>query len=72
MRIKSLIAGGLLTIAAVAGVSAAGTASAATGYFYGTYATRAACAADGASPKTGGNYWQCVQTHSGWDLYLYN
>ncbi|WP_330251007.1 hypothetical protein OG874_33140 [Nocardia sp. NBC_00565] len=72
MRIKSLIAAGLLTTAVVAGVSASATASAATGYYYRTYATYNACAADGASPKTGGNYWQCVQTYSGWDLYLYN
>ncbi|WP_433758351.1 hypothetical protein [Nocardia sp. CA-135398] len=71
MRIKSFIAAGLLAIAAVAGVSTAATASAATGYYYGTYATSAACAADGASPTTGGYYYECVETYSGWDLYIY-
>ncbi|WP_063042830.1 hypothetical protein [Nocardia pseudovaccinii] len=71
MRIKSIIAAGLLSAAAVAGVSTAATASAATGYYYGTYATSKACAADGASPRTGGNYWKCVQTYNGWELYIY-
>lgn len=72
MRTKSLIAAGLFATAVVAGVSASAPASASTGHYYGSYATYAGCAADGKSPKTGGNYWQCVQTYSGWDLYLYN
>lgn len=78
MRIKSLIAAGLLATAAVAGVSTAASASAAphydavsTGYYYGTYATAAACRVDGESPATGGWYWECVETYSGWDLYIY-
>ncbi|MET8651878.1 MULTISPECIES: hypothetical protein [Nocardia] len=78
MRIKSFIAAGLLAVATVAGVSTAASASAApqytavdTGYYYGTYATLAACSADGASPSTGGYYWECVETWSGYDLYIY-
>ncbi|MEV0297856.1 hypothetical protein [Nocardia sp. NPDC050710] len=78
MRIKSFLAAGLLATAAVAGVSTAASASAApeyraaaTGYYYGTYATYTACSADGASPSTGGYYWECVETWSGWDLYIY-
>ncbi|MGY4100295.1 hypothetical protein ACW2Q0_12180 [Nocardia sp. R16R-3T] len=71
MRIKSYIAASLLATAAVVGVSTAATASAATSYYYGTYATYTACAADGASPATGGYYWECDETYSGWDLYIY-
>ncbi|MFD0361841.1 hypothetical protein ACFQZZ_10340 [Nocardia sp. GCM10030253] len=78
MRIKSFLAAGLLATAAVAGVSTAASASAApeyhatsTGYYYGTYATYGACRADGESPVTGGWYWECVETWSGWDLYIY-
>ncbi|MGN2642040.1 hypothetical protein ACWEKT_37275 [Nocardia takedensis] len=78
MRITSLVAAGLIATAAVAGVSTAASASAApqyhtasTGYYYGTYATLEACRADGESPSTGGWYWECVETWSGWDLYIY-
>ncbi|PXX63338.1 hypothetical protein DFR70_106402 [Nocardia tenerifensis] len=78
MRIKTFVAAGLLTVAAVAGVSTAATATATpqyqaayTGYYAGSYATYAACAADGSSPSTGGSYWECEQTYDGWDLYIY-
>ncbi|MBF6214603.1 hypothetical protein IU433_14995 [Nocardia puris] len=85
MRIKSIIAAGLLAVAAVAGASAAGTAGAMAphpssyegtysgyqGTYIGTYATLAACRADGESPSTGGYYWECVETWDGWDLYIY-
>ncbi|MEV6324380.1 hypothetical protein AB0M45_24810 [Nocardia sp. NPDC051787] len=79
MRIKSILAAGLLAIAAVAGVSTAASASAVPGYqevayggtYVGTYATFDACRADGISPSTGGYYWECVETYGGWDLYIY-
>ncbi|MBF6539095.1 hypothetical protein [Nocardia farcinica] len=83
MRIKSLIAAGLLATAAVAGVSTAAVASAAApiettyqaayygGTYIGTYATLEACRADGISPSTGGYYWECIENWDGWDLYIY-
>ncbi|MEV6361306.1 hypothetical protein [Nocardia asteroides] len=72
MTIKSVIAASFLAVGAVAG---AGTAAAApavlhTG-FVGNYATYEACAADGASPVTGGLQWECVEVVGGWDLYTW-
>ncbi len=52
-------------------MSTAATASVATGYYYGTYATSVACAADGSAPITGGYYYECVETWDGWDRYIY-
>jgi len=83
MRIKSFIAAAALATATVAGVSTAATATAAPatattyqaadygGTYYGTYATLEACSADGASPSTGGYYWECIESWEGWDLYIY-
>ncbi|HLS79193.1 MAG TPA: hypothetical protein VK083_20630 [Nocardia sp.] len=41
------------------------------GTYIGTYATLAACRADGESPSTGGWYWECYETWNGYDLYIY-
>lgn len=74
MRIKSFIAAALLSVATVAGVStvATGTASAAAyGTYYASYYTLDACRADGEAPSTGGYYWSCEETWSGWDLYIW-
>ncbi|WP_040794146.1 hypothetical protein [Nocardia higoensis] len=83
MRIKSFIAAAALATATVAGVSTAATATAAAptestyqaayyeGTYIGTYATLAACRADGEAPSTGGWYWECIETWDGYDLYIY-
>lgn len=72
MTIKSVIAA---TVIAAASVAGAGVASAAPAPmlsgFVGNYATYEACAADGASPSTGGAQWECVEVIGGWDLYTY-
>ncbi|WP_067703984.1 hypothetical protein [Nocardia jejuensis] len=71
MRIKTIVAAGLLA----AGVVAGGQAIASADVYEGTYYSRAACSGAGQaivdSAYTPYYYWQCEQDYSGnWDLYL--
>ncbi|MQY26727.1 hypothetical protein [Nocardia aurantia] len=69
--IKTLVAAGILGAAvATAGVGVASARPVVVHSDYiGNYATPEACAADGASPKTGGSQYQCTQAQDGtWDL----
>ncbi|MFD6453698.1 MULTISPECIES: hypothetical protein [unclassified Nocardia] len=72
MSFKSVITATVIAAASVAGAGLASAAPAVlhTG-FVGSYATFEACAADGASPTTGGAQWECVEVAGGWDLYTY-
>jgi hypothetical protein len=70
------------TVVAAAGILAFGAATVGAGAasaashpvvvhtdYIGNYATYEACAADGASPRTGGTQWTCTQASDGsWDL----
>ncbi|KZM74945.1 hypothetical protein AWN90_23320 [Nocardia terpenica] len=66
MNIRSVVAAGALAL----GVVAVGAGVAQADTYIGNYATYEACQADGESPKTGGDRWECRQQNDGsWDLY---